>query len=248
MTPIGRPPRRAASRRASWSGQRQNASIVEMLPSVSELPSATTPPASSGATHIDAADKEPFVGQIADRHHRGVGEIARRRDVVGLPRIAPGDLEIGQHLAGQIEADREIGERRHVELDRIAERSAPAATVAVSLPPKVSLLVRARQRRRGPCRAPRCGRRRSPAGARHRRSRSAPAAVSPPRLTRGIHPQRVVVEADNAFRRRRRRRPGADPMLAVLHRFLPSFAHLRDRAAAPPPPAIPFRAQIPLHP
>src|SRR5205085_5798043 len=35
--------------------------------------------------------------------------------------------------------------------------------------------------------------------------------------------------------------PAADPMLVVLHRFLP-FRSCGDRAAAPPPPAIPFRS------
>ena len=32
--------------------------------------------------HIDAADEEPFVGDLADRHRDGGGKIARRRDVI----------------------------------------------------------------------------------------------------------------------------------------------------------------------
>ena len=49
ITPNARPPR-ATSRRASWSGQRQNASWVEMFASVSESPSATMPPVSADAS------------------------------------------------------------------------------------------------------------------------------------------------------------------------------------------------------
>ena len=40
---------RAMRRRASWSGQRQNASCVEILASVSKSPTATMPPVSAGA-------------------------------------------------------------------------------------------------------------------------------------------------------------------------------------------------------
>src|SRR5216683_1004827 len=55
MTAIGRPPVRACRRRESWSGHRQNASIVEMLASVSESPSATMPPV-SGEANISTID------------------------------------------------------------------------------------------------------------------------------------------------------------------------------------------------
>ena len=185
MTPIGRPPR-ATRRRASWSGQRQKASIVEMLPSVSESPSATMPPASRRRQHIDAAQEEPLVGQIADRHHRLGGEIARRRDVVGLPRIAAGDREIRRHLARQIEADREIGERRHAELDRIAEQHRAGGDRRRRRCRRSSACGRSRRRSPGPCRAARYGRRRSSAAGCRRRSRCAPAACSPPRLMRGF--------------------------------------------------------------
>jgi hypothetical protein len=50
MTARGRPRERACRRRESWSGHRQNASIVEMLASVSESPRATIPPVSGGAS------------------------------------------------------------------------------------------------------------------------------------------------------------------------------------------------------
>src|ERR1700719_1631456 len=39
-----------------------------------------------------------------------------------------------------------------------------------------------------------------------------------------VHAQRVVVEADNTFRPRRRCRPGADPVLVARHRSLPQIA------------------------
>jgi len=47
--------------------------------------------------HIDAAQEEPLVRQIADRHYPIGDEIAGRRDVVGLPCIAASDREIRQH-------------------------------------------------------------------------------------------------------------------------------------------------------
>src|SRR5207248_412643 len=42
---------------------------------------------------VDAADEVPVVGEAADGHDVFAREIARRRDVVRLPRIAPGDAE-----------------------------------------------------------------------------------------------------------------------------------------------------------
>ena len=74
-----------------------------------------------GRQHVDAADEEPFVGDLEHRHRDRGGEVARRRDVIGLPRIAPGDLEGGRDLARQIERDGKVGQRLHVELDRVAD-------------------------------------------------------------------------------------------------------------------------------
>src|SRR5215831_16647375 len=74
----------------------------------------------SAREHIDAADEEPVAGQAGDRHYLRRGEIARRRNVIGLSRVAASDLEVVRYLAGQIEADREIRERRHAERYRVA--------------------------------------------------------------------------------------------------------------------------------
>src|SRR5205085_19538 len=46
-----------------------------------------------------------------------------------------------------------------------------------------------------------------------------------------IHADRVVVEPDDPFRRGRRRGPGADPTIAVLHR--PSFHRSMPRWCRP---------------
>src|SRR5262249_8115887 len=70
--------------------------------------------------HVDAAHEKPFVGDLEDRHVGRGGEIAGRRDVIGLPRVAPGDVKGGRYLARQIERHRQIGERLDVELDRVA--------------------------------------------------------------------------------------------------------------------------------
>ena len=193
---------------------------------------------------IDSADKKPLVGQIADRHHGGIGEIAGGRDVVGLPRIAPRDLEIGQHLAGQIEADREIGERRRVELDRIADDQRAGRDDGGVIPTEGQRLVRARNDARPLITDPDAG----------RGDHQWPRAIGirdphPQRVAAEAearhHPQCVIVEPDNAFRWRRRRRPAADPMLVVLHRFLRSAVagSCRPLALA----GNPFRAQMPLH-
>jgi len=65
MTAIGRPRGRACRRRASWSGQRQKASIVEMLPSVSESPSATMPPVSAPASTSTPQTKNQSLVRLA---------------------------------------------------------------------------------------------------------------------------------------------------------------------------------------
>src|SRR3984893_9804013 len=123
ITAIGRPRGRAISRRASWSGQRQNASIVDILPSVSESPSVTMPPVSALASTSTPQTKNQSLVRLAIGITCASAEITRRRDIVGLPRIAPGDLRIVEDFAGQIEADRKIGQRRQIERDRIAEQN-----------------------------------------------------------------------------------------------------------------------------
>jgi len=71
--------------------------------------------------HIDAAQEEALVRQVADRHHRLASKVAGRRDVVRLPGIPAGDRKVRHYLVGQVKANREIGQCRHGKIDRIAE-------------------------------------------------------------------------------------------------------------------------------
>ena len=71
---------------------------------------------------VDPADEEPFVGELSDRHDGLRREIAGRRNIVGLPCIASGDLEVGRDVLRQINRHDQIGQRRHVERDRIAHQ------------------------------------------------------------------------------------------------------------------------------
>ncbi|MBV8777193.1 MAG: hypothetical protein JO258_08355 [Alphaproteobacteria bacterium] len=70
--------------------------------------------------HVDAAKKEPLIGQVPDRHHCLGGEIAGGRDVIGLPRVPARYHEICRHFAGQMETDRHISERWDGKIDGIA--------------------------------------------------------------------------------------------------------------------------------
>ncbi len=72
--------------------------------------------------NVDAVDEIPIVGQPPDRHHILAGKIPRRRDVIRLARIAAGDAETRRHVARQVDADRNIGQRRHRKIDRIAHQ------------------------------------------------------------------------------------------------------------------------------
>ncbi len=175
--------------------------------------------------HVDAADEEPFVGDLADRHRDGGGKIARRRDVIGLPRIAPGDLEAGRDLAGQIERDRQVGQRLHVELDRVADYERARRDRRRTGAAKGELALRARHDRRALVPDPDIGgadRELAVAiGVRHPH----PHGVAADTDAR-IHPQGVIVEAHTGFTRRRRGGPGADPMPVVVHRLSPPVAQL----------------------
>src|SRR5215471_6821331 len=51
---------------------------------------------------------------------------------------------------------------------------------------------------------------------------------SPPMLMRGFIRSVWLLNPDNTFRRRRRGRPGADPVLVARHRSLPQIACLRQ--------------------
>ena len=87
---------------------------------------------------VDAANEVPVVGEAADRHHLFRREITRRGDVVGLPRIAPGDAEARRQIVRQVHAHGQIRERRDRSSTGSLTTSAPAAIVARVSPPKVS--------------------------------------------------------------------------------------------------------------
>src|SRR5665213_437857 len=56
-----------------------------------------------GRLHLDGADDEERVRGRLHRHYGGSGEVARRRDVAGLMRIAvAGDRKILRHRAGEM--------------------------------------------------------------------------------------------------------------------------------------------------
>src|SRR5262249_53469231 len=125
ITAIGRPLGRAINRRASCDGQLWWPSWVEMLASVSESPTATTAPVSLGATTSTPQTKY----QSSVRRPTGItssaakspgGEVAGRGDVVGLPRVAPGDPEARRQIAREVHADRQIREGGEFEPRRIA--------------------------------------------------------------------------------------------------------------------------------
>src|SRR5437016_1803491 len=92
---------------------------------------APTVPQIVGAQHDDGmghaglrqhvADEVPVVREAADGHDFVGGEIPWRRDVVRLPRIAPGDPEARRQIRRQMHTDGKVRQRRERELDRIAD-------------------------------------------------------------------------------------------------------------------------------
>jgi len=124
-------------------------------------------------------------------------------------------------LAGQMKADRQIGERRNGKLDRVAEQhrtgrddgriTAAEAQRAAGFRDDRRPLVAQRDLSRAD------GERAIAVGVRDPHPHSVAAKADA-----RIHAQRMVVEPDNAFRRRRRRRPGSDPM-SVARQGCPPF-------------------------
>ncbi len=222
MTPIGRPPQRACSRRASWSGHRQKASTVEMLASVSELPTRDDASGVARRQHVDAADEKPVAGHAADRHHGGTREIARGRNIIDLPRVTARYPEIGREVAWQIDADRNVGQGRQSERDRIADNEGTGrdrygirrrrSTASCSTPKGFP----------DPHRAGRSRPRRPEAGGCHRRSTAARAAGR-----RRCSPGRSCGRSD--WRRLRPRR-----VRAWLSKYRPNAGSLPSRS----PPSV----------
>jgi len=98
--------------------------------------------------HIDAADEKPVAGQAPDRHRRCLGEIARRRHVIGLAGIAAGNTEARRYVAGQINADRNVGERREIKLDRVADQHRAGGDHRAAAAPEGHFAGEARRHRR----------------------------------------------------------------------------------------------------
>ena len=117
-TATGAPPP-SASRSARWSGQRSLPSTVEPSPSVMELPNRTKRTRVRIGVDQDLAEKD------ARRHRLGrleVGladDVARRRDIGGLPGIVvPGGRR--RHIRHE-QADGDARQWRDVEVHRIAD-------------------------------------------------------------------------------------------------------------------------------
>src|SRR5262249_35126193 len=144
-------------------------------------------------------------------------------DVIGLSGIAPGDLEAGRDLAGQIERDGQVGQRRHVELDRIAEHERARRHRRRLGAAKGELARRARYDCRALVPDPEIGgtdRELAAAiGVRHPHAHSIT-----PDTDAWMHPHGVIVETHPGFTRRWRGGPGADPMPVGIHRLSPYVA------------------------
>ena len=109
--------RRAVTPKDRASGRRRQSSIC-CRQSASRRARLFREPARG--QHIDAAQEEPLVGQIPDRHRCLIGKIARWGDVTSLPCISAGYHEIGWHFAGQMETDREISQGWNGKINHIA--------------------------------------------------------------------------------------------------------------------------------
>ena len=174
----------------------------------------------SGRDDVDAADEVPIVGKATDRHDLFGGEIPRRRDVVGLPRVAPGDPEARRQIARQVHADGQIRQRRELQPDRIADdqraRGDRRARLAAEGQPAIGAGHDGRPRA-AHADARRADRQRASAI----RVRDAHAQHAPSDADARDHPQRVIAEG-GALAGRGGCRPGADPMRGVPHGLSPS--------------------------
>src|SRR5438477_1051517 len=164
---------------------------------------------------VDAAEEVPVVGEAADRHELFGGEVSRRRDVIGLPRIAPGDPEARRHVTRQVHADGKVRQWRERQLDWIADDERAGGDRRAGVAAEGEPSVGARRRRRTGAAQANAGRRdhqgASPIGVRDTYAQPAATDTDP-----RDHSQRMVAEG-GAFGRRRRRRPGADPVRVVSH-------------------------------
>ena len=80
-------------------------------------------PRRGGAPHVDAGEVEPLLERRLDRQLRRPRVIAARGDVVrGQAGRMDGGWRRGPpRVAGEVEIDREIAERRHLEIHRVAQ-------------------------------------------------------------------------------------------------------------------------------
>ena len=163
---------------------------------------------------------------------------------MGLPGIAPSDLEAGREHAGQIERDRQVGQRRHVERDRVAEHECARGDRRRTAATKGERALRARYDRRALVPDPDRGganRERAVAiGVRH----PYPQGVATNTDAR-THPHGVIIEAHTSFTRRRRGGPGADPMPVGIHRQSPPIATRMCHGDQPHPARAAGRAATP---
>jgi hypothetical protein len=183
------------------------------------------PPGLRRGQHVHPADEVPVVGELADRHGHRPREVARRRDVAGLARVAAGDPGGGRQIAGQVDADGQVAERRQGERDGVADQQRAGGDRRARRAAEGQRTVGARHDGRAALAQP------HPRRADDERTLSVRVRQPDPERVAAearpdVHPQRVVAEG-HAVGRGGRRRPGADPVD-------PRLDHVVSRHRAPP--------------
>ena len=173
--------------------------------------------------YVDAVDEEPFIGDRAHRHIDFGGEISRRRDVIGLPGVAPSDLEAGRDLAGQMKRNRQVSQGLHIEFDRIADHQRACRDRRRTCAAKREFARRARHDRRALVPDPDIGGADGEGAGAIGVRQPQPQGIAAD-TDAWVHPQCVIVETHAGVTRRRRSSPGAHPMPVVVHRSFPPVA------------------------